>query len=317
MEHREAELREVALRGESAEDPARFLRDLRQLRDEAGLGHAELAARAHYPCEAIRAAEAGPALPNLPVLSAYVRSCGGTVAEWEERWRTLTRSPALPLLSARTAGCSDAATAGARIGSVSLAADGHDPSFVMAALSRVANGITAEPSPHSPSPVVPAASLAPVASAASAAPAASLAPVAPAAPAASLAPAAPAAPAGPEAPPARDAAAPEPGSLFGSSTQAPAADANPAPLIIPSPGSDPVPGASPIPGASAVPAARLAPHSATAPTPGADGPQARSGASPVSVPGRAADARRPLPSKPLIAAVVLVCLIAVMLALFA
>lgn len=290
MEHREAELREVALRGESAEDPARFLRDLRQLRDEAGLGHAELAARAHYPCEAIRAAEAGPALPNLPVLSAYVRSCGGTVAEWEERWRTLTRSPALPLLSARTAGCSDAATAGARIGSVSLAADGHDPSFVMAALSRVANGITAEPSPRAPSPVVPAASLAPAASAAAAAP---------------------------EAPPARDAAAPEPGSLFGSSTQAPAADANPAPLIIPSPGSDPVPGASPIPGASAVPAARLAPHSATAPTPGADGSQARSGASPVSVPGRAADARRPLPSKPLIAAVVLVCLIAVMLALFA
>ena len=151
MEHREAELSQGELSVGSAEDPARFLRELRQLRDGAGLGQAELAARAHYPCEAIQAAEAGPALPDLPVLSAYVRSCGGAVAEWEERWRRLTRSPAMPLLSVRTAGCSDAATAGARVGSVSLAADSHDPALIMAALSRVANGITAEPSPSSPS----------------------------------------------------------------------------------------------------------------------------------------------------------------------
>jgi Helix-turn-helix domain len=134
------------------DNQARFLRELRQLRDGAGLGHAELAARAHYPCEAIRAAEAGPALPDLPVLSAYVRGCGGTVGDWEERWRTLTSSPALPLLPARTAGCSDAATAGARIGSTSLAAEGHDPMVIMAALSRVADGIATEPSSDWSSP---------------------------------------------------------------------------------------------------------------------------------------------------------------------
>ena len=147
VEYREAELREVGPRGVPDDDPARFLRELRQLRSGAGLEHVELAARAHYPCDAILAAEAGPALPDLPVLSAYVRGCGGTVTDWEERWRTLNRSPALTLLPTRAAGGSDAAVAGARIGSVSLAADGHDPAIIMAALGRVANGIAAEPSP--------------------------------------------------------------------------------------------------------------------------------------------------------------------------
>lgn len=145
MEYREAELREVVPSGVPDDDAARFLRELRQLRNGSGLEHAELAARAHYPCDAILAAEAGPALPDLPVLSAYVRGCGGTVTEWEERWRTLTRSPALTLLPTRDAGGSDAAAAGARIGSVSIAADGHDPAIIMAALGRVASGIAAEP----------------------------------------------------------------------------------------------------------------------------------------------------------------------------
>jgi hypothetical protein len=324
VEHREAELREVAPRDESADDPAGFLRDLRQLRDEARLGHAELAARAHYPCEAIREAEAGPALPDLPVLSAYVRSCGGAVAEWEERWRTLTRSPALPLLSARTAGCSDAATAGARIGSVSLAADGHDPALVMAALSRVANGITAEPSPRSTSPGVPAAPLAP---------AASLVPAASGAAAAAAAA---------EAPPARDAAVPEPGSLFSPADQAAAPAADPVSLVTSVPevssaalaasvaGTDhvsdvsPVPavnavrGAVQVPGGDPVPSARLAPWESAAPMRAAARPQAPTAASAVPVPGRAAGPRSGLPSKPLIAAIaILVCLIAGSVLLFA
>jgi Helix-turn-helix domain len=147
VEHREAELREVAPYAAPGDNPAQFLRELRLLRDGAGLGQTDLAVRAHYPRDAIRAAEAGPGLPDLPVLSAYVRGCGGAVTEWEERWRALTSSPALPLLPTRTAGGSDAATAGARVGSVSLAADAHDPSLVMAALSRVAHGIAAEPQP--------------------------------------------------------------------------------------------------------------------------------------------------------------------------
>ena len=149
MEHRRAELQEK-FRDAAGDDSARFLRELRQLRGGAGLGHAELAARAHYPCDAIRAAEVGPSLPDLPVLSAYVRGCGGTPAEWEERWRSLTHSPALPLLPVRPAGHSDAATAGARVGSTSLAADGHDPHVIMAALGRVADGMAASAQADSP-----------------------------------------------------------------------------------------------------------------------------------------------------------------------
>jgi hypothetical protein len=34
-------------------------------------------------------AEAGPDLPSLPVLQAYVRGCGAGEAEWEDRWRRL------------------------------------------------------------------------------------------------------------------------------------------------------------------------------------------------------------------------------------
>jgi hypothetical protein len=166
VEHRRAEL-QTEIRDAAGDDSARFLRELRQLRGGAGLGHAELAARAHYPCDAIQAAEAGPSLPDLPVLSAYVRGCGGTPAEWEERWRSLTHSPALPLLPVRPAGGSDAATAGARVGSTSLAADGHDPHIIMAALGRVADGMAA--SAQADSPVAEARRSKPTAAAAPAA----------------------------------------------------------------------------------------------------------------------------------------------------
>jgi hypothetical protein len=138
VEHRQVEGRPAASRRASGDDSARFLQELRQLRDGAGLGQAELAARAHYPYDRIRAAEVGPTLPDLPVLSAYVRGCGGTSEEWEERWRSLTSAPTLPLLDARSAGCSTAASAGARIGSISPVADTPDPSIILAALDRVA-----------------------------------------------------------------------------------------------------------------------------------------------------------------------------------
>jgi hypothetical protein len=158
VEHRKADVRQVASYGASADDAARFLRELRQLRDGAGLGHAELAARAHFPYDSIRAAEVGPALPDLPVLCAFVRGCGGTTEEWEERWRSLTRSPSLPVAASRDAGRSDAATAGARIGSVSQVGDSPDPSIIIAALNRVAEEMsspTADPVP--PLPDVPLA----------------------------------------------------------------------------------------------------------------------------------------------------------------
>jgi helix-turn-helix protein len=146
-----AEPREMRLRDARREGTARFLRQLRELRDQAGLGYAELAARAHYPRDVIKAAECGPSLPDLPVLSAYVRACGGTMAEWEERWRAVAGSPATPLLTARAAGCSEAADAGARVGAASAAADGHDPDRVMAALNRVADGMAAAASTSSSS----------------------------------------------------------------------------------------------------------------------------------------------------------------------
>jgi Helix-turn-helix domain len=145
--------REMAFRDIQRDDPARFLRELRELRSHAGLGQAELAARAHYPCEAIKAAEAGPALPDLPVLSAYVRGCGGTLAEWEERWRAVTGSPASPLLTTRETGCSEAADAGARVGAASAFAalsgesDGQGADRVMAALDKVADGYRAAAPP--------------------------------------------------------------------------------------------------------------------------------------------------------------------------
>lgn len=81
-------------------DKAAFLRDLRALRDQAGLQTRDLAARAHYPEDTLITAEVGPALPSLPVLEAYVRGCGARPADWEERWRRLMSMPAEELGSA-------------------------------------------------------------------------------------------------------------------------------------------------------------------------------------------------------------------------
>lgn len=157
VEHQEADVRPVANRGVSADDTARFLRELHQLRNDAGLGHAELAARAHFPYDSIRAAEVGPSLPDLPVLCAFVRGCGGTPEEWEERWRSLTRSPSLPVSATRQSGQSDAATAGARINSATQPGDGPDPSIIIAALSRVAEEMASPSTPSMPDFTVPPA----------------------------------------------------------------------------------------------------------------------------------------------------------------
>jgi hypothetical protein len=152
VEHREADVRSAAGYAASGDDAARFLNELRQLRNGAGLGHAELAARAHFPYDSIRAAEDGPSLPDLPVLSAFVRGCGGTTEEWEERWRSLTKSPSLPVSAARQSGQSDAANAGARISSGTPAGDGPDPSIIIAALSRVAEDMATPGADETPAP---------------------------------------------------------------------------------------------------------------------------------------------------------------------
>jgi hypothetical protein len=122
---------------------ATFLAEFRALRDHAGLDYTELAARAHYPSDVLKKAEAGPGLPGLPILAAYVRACDADVTEWEERWRLLaddadlgTTAPDTDAedcgLPVRPAGASPAAKAGARV--TVVPADVHDPERIKAAL---------------------------------------------------------------------------------------------------------------------------------------------------------------------------------------
>ncbi len=117
------------------DDQARFLADLRALRDSAAIGYDELAARAHYPSDVLKEAENGPALPGLPILTAFVRACEGDVLDWEERWRRLNPEvPDDPDLPVRPAGASAAAQAGARAGVGVAPPDVYDPERIRAAL---------------------------------------------------------------------------------------------------------------------------------------------------------------------------------------
>src|ERR1035437_2752726 len=117
------------------DDQARFLADLRALRDMAAIGHDELAARAHYPSDILEEAENGPLLPGLPILTAYVRACDGDVPDWEERWRRLTSEiPEDPDLPVRPPGASPAAVAGARAGVGIAPPEVYDPERIKAAL---------------------------------------------------------------------------------------------------------------------------------------------------------------------------------------
>jgi hypothetical protein len=116
------------------DDQARFLADLRALRDVAAIGFDELAARAHYPSDILKEAENGPLLPGLPVLTAYVRACEGDVLDWEERWRRLAEVPEDPSLPVRPPGASPAAVAGARAGVGVSPPEVYDPERIRAAL---------------------------------------------------------------------------------------------------------------------------------------------------------------------------------------
>ena len=117
------------------DDQARFLADLRALRDSAAIGYDELAARAHYPSDILKEAENGPSLPGLPILTAYVRACEGDALDWEERWRRLNPDVADdPGLPVRPTGASAAAVAGARAGVSIAPPDVYDPERIKAAL---------------------------------------------------------------------------------------------------------------------------------------------------------------------------------------
>ncbi|HXS64672.1 MAG TPA: tetratricopeptide repeat protein [Streptosporangiaceae bacterium] len=74
---------------------ARFASDLRALRRHAGEpGYRDLAKRAHYSATTLSVAAGGNTFPSLEVTLAFVRACGGDVAEWEWRWNQVARSDA-------------------------------------------------------------------------------------------------------------------------------------------------------------------------------------------------------------------------------
>jgi hypothetical protein len=66
-----------------------FARDLRALRAKSELDYPEMAEASHYTMKTLASAAGGLRLPTLPVAVAYVRACGGNVAEWEDRWQKL------------------------------------------------------------------------------------------------------------------------------------------------------------------------------------------------------------------------------------
>src|SRR6202035_2639863 len=76
-----------------------FFHDLPALRASADLSLAELAELAHFPEATLAAAESGPSVPPNPVLVAYVCACGGSVGQWEDRWRDVSASAASGFLT--------------------------------------------------------------------------------------------------------------------------------------------------------------------------------------------------------------------------
>jgi WD40 repeat protein len=72
-----------------------FAAELRRLREKAGSPpYRELAGRAHFSSTTLSDAAGGRRVPSLAVTLAYVRACGGDVADWERRWRTLVAESA-------------------------------------------------------------------------------------------------------------------------------------------------------------------------------------------------------------------------------
>ena len=79
----------------------RFASDLRALRRDAGEpSYRDLAKLAHYSATTLSVAAAGSALPSLDVALAFVRACGGDVAEWERRWMEAARGDTGPVAPA-------------------------------------------------------------------------------------------------------------------------------------------------------------------------------------------------------------------------
>jgi hypothetical protein len=72
---------------------ARFAAELRELRVRAGSPtYRELALRAFYSASTLSQAASGGVVPTRAVTLAFVRACGGDVADWDRRWRALDRA---------------------------------------------------------------------------------------------------------------------------------------------------------------------------------------------------------------------------------
>lgn len=104
-----------------------FAHDLRRLRQAAGSpSYRELARLAHFSATALSAAASGASLPSLAVTLAYVRACGGDVADWEERWTELSRSTSPTVPGAGPAASSRDPVAGSDLPPRQLPADVAD-----------------------------------------------------------------------------------------------------------------------------------------------------------------------------------------------
>jgi hypothetical protein len=81
-----------------------FALALRQLRAAAGYPtYRTLARAALYSPSVLSSAASGTAFPTLQVTLAYVKACGGDVAEWGRRWAvTAAELAAIEAASART-----------------------------------------------------------------------------------------------------------------------------------------------------------------------------------------------------------------------
>jgi hypothetical protein len=148
----------------------RFAAELRKLRAEAGgPPYREMARRAHASKASLSAAASGHRLPTWEVTKAYVRACGGDVAEWSARWSAI-RDEVAPTVPAKTpppAGgrtstpilrphparryalaAAAAVLVGAGLTAWGLVADAPDPAAESA--SRLAEGPVFAPPPSGP-----------------------------------------------------------------------------------------------------------------------------------------------------------------------
>jgi transcriptional regulator with XRE-family HTH domain len=67
---------------------------LRQVRTDAGLTYAQLAARTDYSISTLQEAASGKRLPTLSVTLAFAGACGADIGEWREYWTDLSRARA-------------------------------------------------------------------------------------------------------------------------------------------------------------------------------------------------------------------------------